>query len=241
MSWHHSRLKDFVSESRQLPPIAGRNKFYQLHHVYIPTETEYMMTSEKSKMISGKPYKAFGEELLAERQHAKELVFEFNSLRPDQIEQRNELLRMLLGKTKEKFFIEPPFRCDYGYNIELGENFYSNYNLIILDCAKVTIGDNVVIGPNAGIYTAGHPLHYEMRNQEFEYAFPINIGDNVWIGGNVVINPGVSIGANSVIGSGSVVTKDIPGNVLAFGNPCRVIREITEADKSFYYRNLRFE
>lgn len=199
------------------------------------------MRSEKEKMLSCKPYKAFGEELLAERQYAKEMIFDYNSLRPNQIEQRNEILGKLLGTTKGKFFIEPPFRCDYGYNIQIGENFYSNYNLIILDCAKVTIGDNVLIGPNVGIYTAGHPLHYETRNQEYEYAFPIFIGQNVWIGGNVVINPGVTIGENSVIGSGSVVTKNIPGNVIAIGNPCKVLREITEDDRHYYYKNFEFE
>ena len=122
-----------------------------------------------------------------------------------------------------------------------GENFYSNYNLIILDCAPVKIGDNVLIGPNVSIYTAGHPLHYEIRNQEYEYAFPIIIGDNVWIGGNVVINPGVSIGENSVIGSGSVVTKDIPKNVIAIGNPCKVLRVITDDDKHYYFKNLKIE
>lgn len=199
------------------------------------------MKSEKEKMISGKLYKAFGHELLTERQHAKEMIFEFNSLRPKQIEQRNEILKSLLGKTKDKFFIEPPFRCDYGYNIEIGENFYSNYNLIILDCAKVAIGDNVLIGPNVGIYTAGHPVHFEIRNQEYEYAFPVSIGDNVWIGGSVVINPGVSIGENSVIGSGSVVTRDIPGNVIALGNPCKVLRKLTDDDKQYYYKNLKIE
>jgi maltose O-acetyltransferase len=199
------------------------------------------MKSEKEKMISGKPYKAFGDELLAERQYAKEMIFDFNSLRPNQIDERNEILKRLLGKTKDKYFIEPPFRCDYGYNIEIGENFYSNYNLIILDCAPVKIGDNVLIGPNVSIYTAGHPLHYEIRNQEYEYAFPIIIGDNVWIGGNVVINPGVSIGENSVIGSGSVVTKDIPNNVIAIGNPCKVLRVITDDDKHYYFKNLKIE
>lgn len=199
------------------------------------------MKSEKEKMISGKPYKAFGDELLAERQYAKEMIFNFNSLRPNQIDERNEILKRLLGKTKDKYFIEPPFRCDYGYNIEIGENFYSNYNLIILDCAPVKIGDNVLIGPNVSIYTAGHPLHYEIRNQEYEYAFPIIIGDNVWIGGNVVINPGVSIGENSVIGSGSVVTKDIPNNVIAIGNPCKVLRVITDDDKDYYFKNLKIE
>ncbi|TLX72994.1 sugar O-acetyltransferase [Labilibacter sediminis] len=199
------------------------------------------MSSEKEKMLSGKPYKAFGEELLRERQQAKELIYDFNALRPGQLEQRNEILKKLLGKTKANFFVEPPFRCDYGYNIEIGENFYANYNLIVLDCAKVSIGDNVLIGPNVAIYTAGHPLHYEIRNQEFEYAFPILIGNNVWIGGNVVINPGVSIGENSVIGAGSVVTKDIPANVIAVGNPCKVLREITDEDKQFYYKDYRME
>lgn len=198
------------------------------------------MKSEKEKMIAGKPYKAFGDELLNERQHAKELVFDFNNLRPSEIEKRNGLLKQLLGKTQQNFFIEPPFRCDYGYNIELGNNFYANYNLIILDCAKVSFGNNVLIGPNVGIYTAGHPLHFEKRNEEFEHAFPITIGNNVWIGGNVVINPGVIIGDNSVIGSGSIVTKDIPSNVIAVGNPCKVLREITEADKPFYYKDLKF-
>lgn len=199
------------------------------------------MKSEKEKMISGKPYKAFGDELLAERQYAKEMIFDFNSLRPNQIDERNEILKRLLGKTKDKYFIEPPFRCDYGYNIEIGENFYSNYNLIILDCAPVKIGDNVLIGPNVSIYTARHPIHYEIRNQEYEYAFPVIIGDNVWIGGNVVINPGVSIGENSVIGSGSVVTKDIPNNVIAIGNPCKVLRVITDDDKDYYFKNLKIE
>lgn len=189
------------------------------------------MNSEKEKMISGKLYKAFDKELLNERQYAKEQIFNFNSFRPNEVAKRNEVIKMLFGKTKNTFFIEPPFRCDYGYNIEIGENFYSNYNLIILDCAKVIIGDNVLIGPNVSIYTAGHPVHYEIRNQEYEYALPIHIGNNVWIGGNVIINPGITIGDNSVIGSGSVISKDIPGNVIAAGNPCKVLREIMEDDK----------
>lgn len=189
------------------------------------------MSSEKEKMLSGELYKSFDAELLAERQRAKEIVFRYNSLQPSLVEERNELLRSLFGSVKGNFFIEPPFRCDYGCNIEIGENFYANYNLVILDCAKVTIGDNVLIGPNVGIYTAGHPLHFELRNEEWEFASPITIEDNVWIGGNVVLNPGVTIGRNSVVGSGSVVTKDIPVDVVAAGNPCRVIREITDADK----------
>ena len=199
------------------------------------------MKSEKEKMISGKPYKAFDDELVNERRYAKELIFDFNSFRPNEIVNRNGLIKRLLDKIGNSFIIEPPFRCDYGYNIEIGENFYSNYNLIILDCAKVLIGDNVMIGPNVSIYTAGHPVHYEIRNQGYEYTVPVSIGNNVWIGGNAIINPGVSIGDNSVIGSGSVITKDIPGNVIAAGNPCKVLRGINEEDKLYYYKKLKLE
>ncbi len=198
------------------------------------------MDREKNKMLSGKPYKAFAQTLLADRQKAKELVFDFNSLRPTEIKKRDEVIKNLFGKTGNNFFIEPPFRCDYGYNIEIGDNFYSNYNLTILDCGKVIIGDNVLIAPNVGIYTAGHPLHYEPRNEGYEYAFPIFIGNNVWIGGNVIINPGVKIGDNSVIGAGSVVTKDIPANVVAVGNPCRVLKQITEDNKLYFFKDLPF-
>jgi acetyltransferase-like isoleucine patch superfamily enzyme len=199
------------------------------------------MQSEKEKMIAGKPYKAFGKELYDERQYAKELVFQFNSLRPSEISKRDEIIKKLFARTGEKYFIEPPFRCDYGYNIIIGNNFYSNYNLVILDCARVEIGDNVLIGPNVSLYTAGHPLHFELRKQDYEFALPIRIGNNVWIGGNVVINPGLIVGDNSVVGSGSVVTKEIPENVLAAGNPCKILRELTEEDKQYYYKNFKIE
>ena len=182
--------------------------------------------TEKEKMIAGKPYKAFGEELFKERQYAKELVFEFNSLKPNQMKERNEILKKLLGKTGKSFFFEPPFRCDYGYNIEIGENFYTNHNVVILDCAKVTFGDNVFVAPNCGFYTAGHPLDAETRNKGLENAKPITIGNNVWLGAGCSVLPGVTIGDNAVIGAGSVVTKDIPAHVLAFGNPCKVVKEI---------------
>lgn len=195
--------------------------------------------TEKEKMLAGKPYLAFGEELSNERQHAKVLNYELNQLHPLNLEKRQDILKKLLGKTGETFYVEPPFRCDYGYNIEIGENFYSNYNCTILDCAKVTIGNNVMFAPNVSLFTAGHPIHSEPRNEGIEYAFPITIGDNVWIGGNVVVNPGVSIGENCVIGSGSVVTKDIPANSIAVGNPCRVIKEITDEDKAYYFKNLK--
>ncbi|WP_409440492.1 sugar O-acetyltransferase [Pseudomonas sp.] len=141
-------------------------------------------------------------------------------------------MKTLLGKTGEHVLIEALFHCDYGYNIELGENFYSNVNLVILDCAKVSIGRNVFIAPNVGLYTAGHPLDAERRNQGLEYAHPITIGDNVWIGGGVTVLPGVTIGEGAVIGAGSVVTKDIPAHVVAVGNPCRVLRTIDNADRT---------
>lgn len=197
------------------------------------------MKSEKEKMLAGHPYLANGSELVGERLLAKELLFEFNNLRPAQVEARNAILQKLFGKTGRNFYVEPPFRCDYGYNIEIGDNFYANYNLVILDCARVKIGDNVFIAPNVGIYTAGHPIHSDLRNQELEFALPIEIGNSVWIGGNVVINPGIKIGDNTVIGSGSVVTKNIPPNVVAVGNPCKVLRSITEDDKSYYYKRFK--
>ena len=190
--------------------------------------------TEKERMLQGKPYKGFSEQLLEERQYAKELVFDVNALRPSDLEKRHEILQRLLGIVGDNFFIEPPFRCDYGYNIQVGRNFYANYNCTILDCAKVTIGDNVLFGPNVSLFTAGHPLHFEPRNAGLEHAFPITIGHNVWIGGGVIINPGITIGDNVVVGSGSVVTKDLPANSVAVGNPCKVIREITDEDRQSY-------
>lgn len=194
--------------------------------------------TEKEKMISGKPYLAFGEELLRERQYAKELLFDFNSARPSEIAKQNDIIKKLVGGIKGDFHIEAPFRCDYGYNLSIGKNFYCNYNCTILDCAAVTIGDNVMFAPNVSLFTAGHPIHHEPRNEGLEYAFPITIGDNVWIGGGAIINPGVTIGDNAVIGSGSVVTKDIPANVVAAGNPCKIVKEITDEDKGRYFKNL---
>lgn len=183
--------------------------------------------SEKEKMLAGEMYDAnYDKELIKERENAKEVCYDYNNLRPSKIEERRELLKKLLGKTKENFLIEQPFVCDYGYNIEIGENFYANHNLTILYANKVKFGDNVFIAPNCGFYTAGHPLDAETRNKGLEYAKPIEIGNNVWIGGNVIVLPGVKIGDNAVIGAGSVVNKDIPANVVAVGNPCKVIKEI---------------
>ena len=184
---------------------------------------------EKEKMLAGELYDAnYNEDLIKERYLVKDKCFEYNSIKPSNIELRKKLMKEILGKTKENFLIEQPFICDYGYNIEVGENFYSNHNLTILDGNKVIFGDNVFIAPNCSFYTAGHPLDAKRRNQGLEYAKPIKVGNNVWIGGNVVVLPGVTIGDNVVIGAGSVVNKDIPSNVVAVGNPCRVIKKIEE-------------
>ena len=196
---------------------------------------------EAAKMLTGKPYNALEKTLVAARMRAKELLFDLNILRPSEIQQRNAIFKKLLGSTNKAFYIESPFRCDYGYNIEIGSHFFANYNCTILDCAKVSIGNHVLFGPNVSLFTACHPVHAELRNTGYQHALPITIGDNVWIGGNTVINAGVTIGVNTVIGSGSVVTKDIPANVVAFGNPCRVSREITEQDKDAYHSELTFE
>jgi len=185
------------------------------------------MRSEKEKAALGELYNAnYDSELLRDRDLCKEKCFDYNSLRPSNIIEREEVIRGLLSKVGERFLIEQPFYCDYGYNIEIGENFYSNHNLVILDGAKVTIGNNVFIAPNCGIYTAGHPLDAKSRNEGLEYAYPITIGDNVWIGAGVSILPGVSIGDNVVVAAGSIVNKDIASNVVVAGNPARIIKKL---------------
>ena len=181
---------------------------------------------EKEKMILGELYNANDDELVNDRIKAKNICFEYNNLKPINTIQREEVIKKLFAKTGNKILVESNFWCDYGYNIYVGENFYMNHNCIILDGAKVEFGDNVFVGPNCGFYTAGHPIDVKIRNKGLEYAKPIKIGNNVWIGGNVVIVGGVTIGDNVTIGAGSFVTKDIPKNVVAVGNPCSVIKNI---------------
>ncbi len=197
--------------------------------------------NQKERMLSGLPYKAWLDGLSQERLACQEKLGRFNALPPQAREEAAALLKELFGKTRESVHVVPPLYCDYGTNIQVGENFFANYHFTVLDCAPVTIGDNVQIAPNVSIYTAGHPLHPDSRNSGYEYALPITIGDNVWIGGNVVICPGVTIGDCAVIGAGSVVTRDVPPWTVAAGNPCRVLRQITEADRDFYYKDRKYD
>lgn len=196
---------------------------------------------QKERMLKGLPYKAWLDGLDTEREVCKAVLYEFNQLRPEERSKIPEILKKLFGKTGKSIWIEPPFHCDYGWNIEVGENFGANYGLTILDVGRVAIGDNVLIAPNVSIYTAGHPVHPDSRNSGYEYGIPITIGSNVWIGGSAVILPGVTIGDNTVIGAGSVVTRNVPCNVIAAGNPCRVLREITDADRRFYFKDREFD
>lgn len=177
------------------------------------------------------------DEIMQEQAVARRLTQKLNTMDRSDYQGIRELVKELLGKS-DGAFINPPFYCDYGKNIEVGKNFYANYNCTILDVGKVRIGDNCQMAPNVAVYTAGHPLHPAARNTAYEYGIDISIGDNVWIGGNTVICPGVRIGDNVVIGAGSVVTKDIPAWSLAAGNPCRVIRQITEEDREYYYKRI---
>lgn len=195
----------------------------------------------KERMLNGKPCLTFDKELAEERQHQQRLQFKFNNLDPDDFKGRITLLKEMLGGTGERVWMERPIYFDYGKNTYVGEGFYANTGVTILDGAKVTIGDNVFLAPYVGIYTAGHPIHPHPRNLGIEYNFPVTIGDNVWVGAQTVINPGVTIGSNVVIGSGSVVTKDIPDNVIAVGNPCRVIRKITDEDRNYYFRDMEID
>lgn len=189
------------------------------------------MMTEWEKMQRQQLYDANHDTLLAERRKAKELCYQYNQLHPSEEAAQRKILKQLFGRTGRNFCIMAPFWCDYGCNIELGENFYANHNLVILDGGKVTFGDNVFVAPDCGFHTAGHPIDWERRNQGLEYAYPITVGNNIWIGAGVQVMPGVTIGDNVVIGGGSVVVKDIPSNSVAVGNPCKVVRAITAEDR----------
>lgn len=177
-------------------------------------------------MLASELYNGWDADLVARRDRAKKLTFEYNNSTVENKERRTEIAKELLGTTGEKIYIEAPFRCDYGSNIHAGNDLYMNFGCIVLDCAEVHIGESVLFGPNVQIYTATHPLDAKLRATGAEFAKPIRIGNRVWIGGGAIVCPGVTIGDNTTIGAGSVVTRDIPANVFAAGNPCRVVREL---------------
>lgn len=197
--------------------------------------------SMKERMTSGQLYH-INDELMAGLLRARKLLRLYNASREGDWEYRTSILQQLLGSMGEDVFFEPNFRCDYGSQIHIGDHFYANFDCVILDGCPVTIGDHVMFGPQVGIYTASHPIDATTRATFLEFASPVTIGNHVWVGGHTVINGGVEIGEQSVIGSGSVVTKSIPAGVIAVGNPCRVLREITQEDASIWEeRRLRFE
>lgn len=175
------------------------------------------------------------ESVYEEQKECRKLLQKLNFIDRSDFEEIRAVVKQLLGKSEDAF-INPPFYCDYGTHIEVGKNFFANYNCTILDVARVRIGDNCFMAPNVAIYTAGHPIHPDTRNSQYEYGKEVTIGDNVWLGGSVVIMPGVHIGNNVVIGAGSVVTRDIPDNAIAVGNPCKVVRFLTDADRKKFFR-----
>ncbi|MGG5947733.1 galactoside O-acetyltransferase [Salmonella enterica] len=198
-----------------------------------------MMLSMREKIKKGMLFTDLTEGLPEERLRGKELMYDYNHTRPSEENKRRELIAQMFGKIGRNAWIEPPISFSYGKNIYIGDNFYANFNLTIVDDYTVTIGNNVMVAPNVTISVTGHPVHFSLRMQGEMFSFPVTIGNNVWIGSQVVINPGVTIGDNSVIGADSVVTKDIPPDVVAAGVPCRVLRKITQRDKEYYYRDLK--
>ncbi|GAB3689525.1 maltose acetyltransferase domain-containing protein [Salinarchaeum chitinilyticum] len=184
------------------------------------------MPSEKEKMLAGERYDASDPELAAERQHASELTKRLNDSDPNEDDRRRELLVELVGSAGTSPWVEPPFRCDYGYNIHLGDDFYANFDCVFLDVCRIEFGDGCLLGPGVHVYTATHPIDPETRGDGLESGDPVTVGDDVWIGGQAVINPGVSVGDGAVIGSGAVVTKDVPERVVVQGNPAEVVKEI---------------
>jgi len=188
---------------------------------------DHQMPSEKEKMLAGELYDPFDPELVRARERARDLFQTLNLTRESEQEARRRILIELFGKGGESVWMQPPFFCDYGSNIQLGERVYFNFNCVVLDVCPVKIGEYTLFGPSVQIYTATHPINAELRRKQ-EFGKPIEIGSNVWVGGGAIICPGVKIGSKTVIGAGSVVTRDIPDGVVAAGNPCRVLREITE-------------
>ncbi|EMD1177345.1 sugar O-acetyltransferase [Vibrio harveyi] len=196
---------------------------------------------KKIMLHSQQVYFCNDEALAAMQTECLETLYDYNQTRPSEGEKRSNILNHLLASVGKNCYIEPPLRANWGCHTHLGDNVYANFNLTLVDDTHIYIGDHVMIGPNVTIATAGHPIDPELRRDIAQFNIPVHIGNNVWIGANSVVLPGVTIGENSVIGAGSVVTKDIPANVVAVGNPCRVLREMGEHDKEFYFRDRKIE
>ena len=190
--------------------------------------------TEKEKCAAGLLYDTNFQGREEDHLKCADLCYDYNHTRPSDMKRREEILRRLFGKVGRNPYVEPNIFCGFGWNIEVGDNFFANNNCVFVDPGKIIFGDDVKIAPQCGFYTALHPLDPQQRKDNYEAAYPIIVGNNVWFGGGVKVLPGVKIGDNAVIGAGSVVTKDIPANVLAVGNPCRVVRELTEADARRY-------
>lgn len=196
----------------------------------------------KEKMHKGELYIPWDKELALQQLQCLELLYDFNQTRPTQQEKRQEMLKLMFAEIGENCYIEPPFHASFGgRHVHFGKNIYANFNLTLVDDTHIYVGDSTMFGPNVTVATAGHPIRPDLRQQGLQYNMPVRIGRNCWIGTGAVILPGVTIGDDTVIGAGSVVTKDIPAGVVAVGNPCRVLREIGERDRTFYFRNRRIQ
>lgn len=193
---------------------------------------------QRIRMEEGRLYDPGDESVLIEQRECLEKLYDFNQTRPHELEKREAMLKDMFAEIGEGCYIEPPFHANFGgKHVHFGKDVYANFSLTMVDDAHIYVGDNVMFAPNATVATAGHPIDPTLRERGLQYNMPVHIGNNCWIGAGALIMPGVSIGDNTVIGAGSVVTKDIPANVVAYGNPCRVIREIGEHDKKYYYKD----
>lgn len=203
---------------------------------------QFSEEEERRRMMEGKLYLPTGEELLADQAVCLERLYEYNHTRPSQNEEREALLKEMFAEIGEGVYLEPPFHANWaGRHVHMGKNVYANFNLTLVDDGEIYIGDYTMIGPNVTIATAGHPVLPELRQEAYQFNIPVHIGKNVWIGAGVIILPGVTVGDNTVIGAGSVVTKDIPSDVVAVGNPCRVLRPIGEKDRIYYYKDQKID
>lgn len=198
--------------------------------------------TDKEKMHSGNLYLPGNEEIMAEQLQCLEKLYDFNATRPHEQKKREEMLKSMFAELGEGCYIEPPFHANWGgRHCHFGKFVYANFNLTLVDDTHIYVGDYTMIGPNVTIASAGHPILPELREKQYQYNMPVHIGKNCWIGAGVIIVPGITVGDNSVIGAGSVVTKDIPANVVAVGNPCKVLREINEHDKEYYFKNRKID